>query len=106
MHSPDACVARFRRRRAARQPRDPIGATGFALSASELAAVAPVSALLRECPGWMIARQGAGREPDSKRPRAAGRGPGGGTQPFFASCCCSVNSRFSSRSRVSTTDDW
>jgi len=45
------------------QLRDNLDATALKLSADELAALDRVSALPLEYPGWMIARQAAGREP-------------------------------------------
>jgi aryl-alcohol dehydrogenase-like predicted oxidoreductase len=45
---------------------DNIAATTLKLTAEELAALDAVSALTPEYPGWMLARQGAGRAPEAR----------------------------------------
>ena len=48
------------------QLRDNIDATALKLTADDLDALQKVSALPPEYPGWMIARQAAGREPAAR----------------------------------------
>ena len=47
---------------------DNIAAAALSLSAEEMAALDEVSALPPEYPGWMLARQGAGRRPEPVAP--------------------------------------
>jgi aryl-alcohol dehydrogenase-like predicted oxidoreductase len=48
------------------QLRDNIDATTLKLSQEDLGALEKVSALPQEYPGWMLARQAAGREPPAR----------------------------------------
>ena len=61
---------RHHRRQACEQLDDNLAAVDLTLDAEEITRLDEVSALLREYPGWMLARQAADRRPADFEPKA------------------------------------